>query len=569
MRIGSVVVYKGLLLALVSFYVFYALVGHILFFVGSKAWFVCTFAYFIDSLSQLGGASEYVTSFILQYVHLEPVGALLLSILSLAIYVVLTYLYRYLSQGSEDMLCLSLIPSAVLLSLSASSEYDVAFGIALLFSALVSYLYVEFRGCFKRAEKYVCLLTSALLFLFCGKWFVLFLAVICVYSSAKDRLIYLGFSAFLPLIYAYWQVLPVGECYMQFADKALLYAVLFSFFFVMIARCMPYQNIQKPLCRVVSIVSLFFLFSVASYSFVKQYNYKEKLMVLVEKHMNLSQWEELEKVARLYPSKNPLITYAFNLSLLKRDKLAEEILRYPQSFGINGLMIGSEVSQQKNDYLHHLYAHLGIYNEAHRLIWEGTTVSGYNRINLPYIVHYNAMMERPRIAAKFERLKNQTLRSDDFSINTDAARASRAIDVALSDSLPAKFVNIFNIGNDLNYLYTHAELSKPQADCLLLVLLLSNNVSGFAKYASLVKTYYPQKLPPIYDEALVLLEAMLPKEDFNALGICPSSEAKERYDSYVRVYKSSRGNARELMSFRSTYFYYIQFISPYGSEIRE
>ena len=77
----------------------------------------------------------------------------------------------------------------------------------------------------------------------------------------------------------------------------------------------------------------------------------------------------------------------------------------------------------------------------------------------------------------------------------------------------ANFVNILNIGPNLQYVLTQDPHNRMAYEYLMCDLLLSNNLSRFVENLPLASSFYKQ-MPRIFDEALLVyqLETTTPRD---------------------------------------------------------
>lgn len=97
-------------------------------------------------------------------------------------------------------------------------------------------------------------------------------------------------------------------------------------------------------------------------------------------------------------------------------------------------------------------------------------------------------------------------------------------------------------------------------------LLLSNQLVRFADNLKRIRHFsYPQ-MPPIYEEALYVYKLGVDEETFSKTGFSIRPETEERFKTYYALYQ--KGDREELQKqFGTSYWFYLNYISPYGNKI--
>lgn len=176
-------------------------------------------------------------------------------------------------------------------------------------------------------------------------------------------------------------------------------------------------------------------------------------------------------------------------------------------------------------------------------------------------------MGREEIAAKFNHLLEPTLFYSDYYEQIKEQGNIFAQPIVSGDTV-AHFTNVANIGADMSYICRIEPTNKNAVDYLLVSILLGNRVPMFGDNIHLLKAVYPGgKLPAIYEQAMVLLRQRMPPEEFTALGLPISPEAETTYQRYIAAMQQNGGNPQKMSDFANTYYYYLNFLSPYGAKI--
>ena len=97
-------------------------------------------------------------------------------------------------------------------------------------------------------------------------------------------------------------------------------------------------------------------------------------------------------------------------------------------------------------------------------------------------------------------------------------------------------------------------------------LLLSNQLVRFAENLKRIRSFSYPALPRIYEEALYTYRLGVDENTFNKLGFNISPATEERFKAYYALYQRKDRQALK-KQFGNTYWYYLNFLSPYGNKV--
>src|SRR5690606_33515344 len=131
---------------------------------------------------------------------------------------------------------------------------------------------------------------------------------------------------------------------------------------------------------------------------------------------------------------------------------------------------------------------------------------------------------------------------------------------------PARFANVLNIGPELQHLLEKDPTNQMAFEYLMSQLLLSNHVERFAKSLRYIRNCSYTALPATYEEALYIYQLGVSSEEFAEIGFTVSDETKRRF---ARYYELVQANETDKLNseFGSSYWYYLNYISPYGNKV--
>lgn len=551
-------------------YVLLFLIPHHLYFHEQHTLFMFNSRMFADALSEIGGFSSYCGAFIAQFFYIPWLGSLILALVLTLLYVMTDKALAGFSKSGEDIFNLALIPTLYHTVQLASSQYLFEPLIAIFWVMALYLIWNRLRSWWAFG---FALLVTAATYPLIGMWFCLF-PLLVIISLAIHR----GFKpwyAIMPAIAiaapALW-ALPYFVAF-RFAyigsltDKGSTLLLITTAFFIASALLLRLKPFSTKINTVISLSALVILTVTSSYAFVQRYDVREKVMISIDRAIKQQNWDEVLELSGRYPGNNLMITYATNLAFMGKGEFVDRVLEFPQQFGIDGLFIGRKGNSRESEYIDNIYAMLGLYNEAHRQAWESMTTFRANVSNLMKLIRYNHLMGREEIAAKFNHLLEPTLFYSDYYEQIKEQGNIFAQPIVSGDTA-AHFTNVANIGADMSYICRIEPTNKNAVDYLLVSILLGNRVPMFGDNIHLLKAVYPGgKLPAIYEQAMVLLQQRMPPEEFTALGLPISPAAETTYQRYIAAMQQNGGNPQKMSDFANTYYYYLNFLSPYGAKI--
>lgn len=321
----------------------------------------------------------------------------------------------------------------------------------------------------------------------------------------------------------------------------------------------------------------FFIFAVytgiSSYIFVHSFNMRERIMLLAEKNVKEKKWKEvLTQTAKYMDSgrSNQLISYFHNLALYHSGRLPYALFDYPQKLGVKALYLPWNSDSRESEYGHFLYEDLGYVNEAQRWEFEAMVVWGETAPHLLNLARYNIVNERPAVAQRYINLLKQSLFYKTAAENLEKQLPTgKVTDLRTSlphDESPARFANVINIGPELQYLCEQDSTNRMAFEYLMGYLLLSNDVVRFADNLKFIRNFSYDKMPPLYEEALYIYKLGVGEEIFAQTGFPISKQTEKRFKQYYSLY-THKDMQKLKAEFGNTYWYYLNFISPYGDKI--
>ena len=310
--------------------------------------------------------------------------------------------------------------------------------------------------------------------------------------------------------------------------------------------------------------------------FVGNYNMGEHRMIMADKALKERKWDEVLAQTEQYLQSgrmNQLMFYFRNMAWYHKGELLNHLLDYPQRFGVKALYFPWNSDSRESEYGHYVYEELGYINEANRWEFESMVVWGELAPHLINLAEYNILINRPKVAQRFINMLKQSAFYQKKAEELESYMAECKVPgmrLALSNEEVGKprFANIVNLGPELYYLCQEDKSNNMAFEYLLADLLLSNHVvrlidalKDFPDYTKSLGSF-----PPILEEALYIYKLGVGEERFRETGLSISPQTEERFRKYYALYQ--RQDTRALQqSFGRSYWYYLHFLSPYGTKI--
>lgn len=309
----------------------------------------------------------------------------------------------------------------------------------------------------------------------------------------------------------------------------------------------------------------------AVFGFLHSFSVSEFRMVKAEQAMDHKDWDQVLKHTDHYlayrQKNNPLMFYFRNIALYHKGMLLDHIFDYPPVMGVNALYFPWRGKSRECEYGHYLLEELGCINDAQHWEFETMVIGGETAPRLINLAKYAIMNGRKAVAEHFILRLRQSLfyRKEAEKLQSYLALGrvpGMKAPLARIKENKANFINILNIGPNLQYLLKHDPHNKMAYEYLMCDLLLSNNLQRFIQNLPTYTQFGYATMPKIVEEALLIAEL----GGLDTKGIKVSGETRQRFDTYYQQISQGIGIGKE---YSNTYWYYINYISPYGNKIKK
>lgn len=343
---------------------------------------------------------------------------------------------------------------------------------------------------------------------------------------------------------------------------------------------LPLFRVQKPWSTKAQAISLLLTgmtaLGVGYVGFVKHYPAKEGILLQTVFHARQGDWPAVLRYTQRYldaGKTNPLIAYFHTMALYHAGQLPARLFDYPASLGVQTLYFPWRGNAAEAEFGGMLFEQLGLLNEALHWETEALVVDGPTAPHLVNLARYNIVLGKPRVAQVFiEQLKHTLFYRGQAKQLEQQLRAGRV--PHLRDALRGaeregvRFTNVQNLGPELQYLLQHDPHNRMAFDYLMAQLLLSNHVSLFAQQLPRIRAFHVSALPSCYEEALLIYQMGVDKATFARCGFTISPDTRARFARYMQLNEQDNQPLLQ-QEFGHTYWYYLNYLSPYGHQVIE
>ena len=554
--------------------------------------------YLTGSLLYPGGPAELVTQFFLQFFYFNVLGSLIISALSVSIFILVYKLIKKIGNFKFSLI-LSFLPVCFLLVLQNNYNFPLVVTFKYLFALLFFLSYLKIPERYKAPF----IVLSGLFYYILGGWVYLFYIALCIlhellFSKNSKNYIYavLNFGVYMLYPYvavrylsmisfkdAYIYLVPLESYRWPFDLKINSYFYLFflSFpvlqiaFFVYLkylkdsvkkrkkSSSEPYFALEQSV-YIMLLGALILIFSFA---------WREKRKIQVDYFAERGRWEELLRLTPDIEGYDLMVNFNVNRALYHTGQLLDNLFGYPQMYGADVLFLENVPRPVKISAID-LYFDLGHIRAAQVLAYEGQTHFGYNPKILKSIIKTNIINEEYNIAKRFLGIlgksfihkkwvnRYQNYLSDKSLIKKDSL-------IQLKRKLAPQFDFFIAIGErsdiDLIKLLKENRDNKMAFEYLMAYYLLDFRLEDLLERLGEFKELGYEKYPYCIEEAILASRIVYPSKNFKLdYDINPQTvELFERFNSILASFPS-KVQAEETLrrGFYHSYWYYALYIKP-------
>ena len=346
--------------------------------------FQFTFAYWQQCLSQPGGISVYIGTFLVQFFYYPWLGALIYTLLLLGLFAAYMSVWKRFGMKPNPY---ALIPLVFILLFSTDIQFHLTIIPVLIFAFLGFHL-ISIST--RTPYFYLTIpLSIAVLYLFSGGGIWMTVCLVVLYSFIRKKEGYAKYAVvtvlsgiILSLLFWYFFCLvTLKEVYFSFTPLTHPNTGYTRYYWIVWALFLIFPlfgNLRvKEMLKQIS--ACVFLLAACVFIMVK-YNRSGENLIRMMQDADTNQWQDIidqEAFVRTSPNKS----FYLNLALYKNGQLPDKMFHYDQ-VGTEGLLVFSEdnfSSYLRSDF----YLQLGLINEAKRQAYESMVgYSYYGRLNI-------------------------------------------------------------------------------------------------------------------------------------------------------------------------------------------
>jgi len=544
--------------------------------------------YVASLISEPGGVARLVAEFLIQFFVFKYVGALISSLLLIAIGIVTAGVLKKICR-SQRLTPLSILPIITLLYLHFDINYYYSGTVAYLMMALCLNGYFSLHNSLKIRFLYA-IAVSVCLYIAAGPVALLFAVCILVYElltcfkKAYFALltvlavtvlgwlgVYFTFTenckmAFLPDIYFIAKLPPPATIYYSWACMVLL--VVAACLFRRINAVSMTQKVIlygfQAVCAVVLMV----------YAVKQNIQPRTDFFKELNSYMQHEQWDEITAGCR-GELKNYLYISCLNVALAEKNELGDRLFAYDQR-GVQGIMLPMSIGKAAHALLlmSDVYFSMGHIALAQRMAFEANiSALGVGKPHsLKRLIRTNLIFGNYSVAEKYISWMEHTLfykswaatqrrfLYNDAAVNADQLLGMKRRCIPSANTLS----ELYGITNDLliiaeqNPQHT-ATIQYAGALCLLAKMI--------PDFKTLIEKYYATPVLPVlprsFQEAVIII-AEQDVDYWKRFDI--QEDIINRYSQFRNSVMANRNNPNALpsllkRSFGDTYWYYYMFAS--------
>ena len=319
--------------------------------------FLWTGDYLLEELKVAGGLSQYIGEFIVQFYHIEWLGALLLG----CVYAAMSFLV-FKAMKSKGVL-LALIPAVLLLWHMGDENVMLSYPVAIII-ALAAFL------CLKKTHFLADIAVLPILYWLIGPMAWLYAVLrVCNWKSAL-MLVYLLALQLLSrmMLLQQWPLESVmfGIWYYRYAVTTPVLQIIIPVVIILLAKCVSFL---KSDTKVGAICSLFLVVVAGWYGHKEGYD-KDKYELIKQDYLIRNErWNEVISNAERYTVYTPFWSESVNLALAMTGELSNRMFAFYQS-GEDALIMPMYRDMTSNLPSMEAFYRLGMTNECLRYAFD-------------------------------------------------------------------------------------------------------------------------------------------------------------------------------------------------------
>ncbi|MDL2223312.1 DUF6057 family protein [Bacteroidales bacterium OttesenSCG-928-M11] len=543
--------------------------------------FVFDWDYFWDKAQIPGGFAGWLGRFFTQFYYISWLGAAIVAFLLVSLQLLVNSVSSRFKKNPM-LYPLSFLPSIVFLIIFCDENYLLGGLMGLILVVLAACILFFFRN--KLFRLAYTLIMIPLLYWMCGGVFILFIALALLaeilYFKQLNKIQYcilLGgsivfalFSPWLanmilqyPAMRLYWGI-EIHRVRLHIPTD-LLWAWGAVLLIPLLYRFIP--SIKKAF--IVSMILFIAVMFTGGYYLKKSINLDKEAVMAYDYFVRTGDWDGAIAYGKDHKVNSFISLSSLNLSLAMKDRLTYDAFSFPQ-YGVAGLVPGFVRDYTSSLPLAELYYHLDVINVAQRFYFEAMEAipdQQKSGRSLQRLAETNLINGQYEVASRYLSYLEKTIfykkwaqETASYLYNEDKINAHPKWGKARKLMCPdERMMYSSDTASLFSILLNLTPENKMIFDYTAMIFLMDKNVTDFAQVIELGRRYYSEKLPVIYQEAL-LIWCQASSLDINQLSWRIDTDVLKRFNEYLGVLRTSKNPKNDLAAkYKNTYWYYNQF----------
>ncbi len=535
--------------------------------------------FFTEMLSAPGGVSILLEKFIQQF-NYYPIQGIIIFV---GLLTILYFLLRKILKKTGVNPLLAIFPVSIVLALQLNYNYHLRSTIAILFTLLLYYCYLQVKRPLLKNSFIIVLPVLAFLI---GGGYGLYLLILMVFSilikMESDfqpgflRTIIFSILSLLSIylicrfLYVslnssiYEACTPLNTLNSYFL---VLYILLLAFLLVIsFFNSLTHRFFSKK-------IGLITLYGISAIIPFISYDNKTEKFFEIEHYFTSENYPQVVKLVVKYPGNDHLVLYLGNIALSRTKQMGDSLFHFRQTFGPDGLYMKNEPINLSTLYGGALYQHLRYLNEARHWDFNSLVINGDAPATLKKLVVYELVNGNYNVAKKYLMRLSQSIFYRKWALEYyKYLKKPMLIESNDEMAIMRKYFATNDFYHDRFDLQLKALLAmhpdnRAAFDYLISYFLLKKDLNSFMDALAYLKEFRMYTLPVHFEEALLVCQSILPERAKEVEAFIIRDETRMRFDQYVQLYSSSGNNPEEIhkklsKNFKNTYWFYLDF-SPY------
>jgi len=569
-----------------------------LYFAEQMQLFLLTGDYFLESVKVPGGFIGYIGGFLTQFYGLPFAGALIITLLLLAIQQ-FTRNILFKIRLTRFFFPLTFLPALNYWMMLCDEFYPFSGAIGFLGALLLVEVYISIPQVHYRAISGILLIPVAYCLL--GGGYLVLAGIMLIYelsltvrkSSVKTVVppekykhrqsiallylpVYLLLAIAIPLIVkryfipettlvAYW-----SEFYYNVSTRVpLAIIILFALvpLLMVVFRFLPGKG---PENRLAFFVQLAAIVLIGYWGLGIWINMKAEHIMEYDYLVKNEKWKEVIALAGKEPPKNDLSLAMLNLALAKTGQMPYQMFHFRQH-GINGLFLPFDKESVAPLVGNEIFYHIGLINASQQYAFESmeTTANHHKMVrSLKRLAETNLINGQYGVAGKYLDILAKTLFYRQWAKDTKRYLYNEQMISQQADWGEKRrylvshdfFLSIKDMDKILSIMLAENPHNRLAFEYLMACYLIRKDLKGFMEHIYLMKGMDYKEIPVVYQEAVLYVLSLSSGAAGNDHRFPVSEYTKKRMQAYADIY-TRYPDAKDLLKqeFSGSYWYYLHY----------